>query len=364
LTYPLTPSHAPSAVFVTDRVYVFDEDAQNRLRVCENGGNCRVIDTPAAGHAYSGACTAAVEFGGVPHVFYVERLPDGRERLRHAARSPTNPLVYTVEVLDGPGTLNPMVDPIGRITRSVGGCPAAITFNGMLFLTYQDKTWGDLRLGRFDGAWWVLETLDGDRYDSVGRTSAFVGATSTFAALGNELYLYYPGDGGLREAVYAAWNNTWRFSIVDGTSGAFASVKAVTLGTAVNVFYTTPTSGLFSPLMLRQGRRFYSPKTGQLHFTVMTVDSSESVGVDVDAAVYGNVLHAFYYAQTNGNLRHAYLVNGAWVLENVDGHLNAGHSGGPVNANVGRHPAVVAGWSYPWVIYEDLSAGILRFAMP
>lgn len=133
-------------------------------------------------------------------------------------------------------------------------------------------------------------------------------------------------------------------------------------GASVSVFYPIVSSGFFSPLILRQGRRFYSPRTGQWHFTTSTLDSSESVGRDVDAAVVGGVLHVFYYAETNGNLRHAYTPNSLWTFENVDGHTYDGWTWGRVNGNVGRHPAIAAGWPTPWVFYEDIGAGILRFA--
>jgi hypothetical protein len=122
--------------------------------------------------------------------------------------------------------------------------------------------------------------------------------------------MYYDsGNGNLRHA----WNNGdqgWNFENLDGDSGSIAGRNA-NLG-------TTP---------------------------VMTV--------------YNGYLQVFYYDNTSGNLRHAWVNDQGWNFENLDGDSG---SIGKRNADVGLTPTVTIYNGNLQLFYYDATLGNLRHA--
>jgi hypothetical protein len=137
----------------------------------------------------------------------------------------------------------------------------------------------------------------------------------------------------------ATRGTTWTAPVVlDGAGGTNGRVDArigedtaaVTYGGVAHVFYSA-SSGAHSSL--RQAT-FGGPAVFE------TLDgegggggrTTNSVGRDVSATVFGGAIHVLYTADVGGNLRHAWFDGSAWSFETLDGRSTVG---GRVDADVG-----------------------------
>jgi len=195
------------------------------------------------------------------------------------------------------------------------------------------------------------------------------------AALNN---LYGTGDGcsayGNRN-FWRLWNDwfgstmnnrAWNGEILDGSTGSIAastsdrgaSSTAVQLGEILHVFYYDQTNG-----NLRHAT--YSTAAGW-NFENLDGDPGSIAGFNADVGrspevtVLGDAIHLIYYDQTNGNLRHAwYSVAAGWNFENLDGDVSAVSA---TAADVGSSSAITAYNNQLQLYYYDQTNGNLRHA--
>ncbi|MCZ7531765.1 MAG: hypothetical protein M5U31_16380 [Acidimicrobiia bacterium] len=126
-----------------------------------------------------GQYSSVVLYGGRPHVFYYDQNFGGT--LRHGY---WNGQFWAFEVLDGNG------GPGGRNNHDVGEDTATIISGGRPHVFYYDRTAGNLRRGRYTGAGWVFEHLDGNGFDH-GRTLDDVGWFNAAVVSGGLPHVFY-----------------------------------------------------------------------------------------------------------------------------------------------------------------------------
>ena len=139
--------------------------------------------------------------------------------------------------------------------------------------------------------------------------------------------------------VSAARGTTWSApTVLDGAGGRNGRLSApigedtaaVIYDGAVHLFYS---AGVGDGSVLRQAT-FGGPATFE------TLDgeggtagrTTDSVGRDVSAAVYGGAVHVFYLNDTSGDLRHAWFGGSVWRFRTLDG---ASSRGGRIVADLG-----------------------------
>ncbi len=297
-----------------------------------------------------GNMPAAVEFNGSLQTFHYDAtLGD----LRHTWADTTG---WHSETLDGAGGT------AGRINADLGATPEAIVFNNTLQLLYYDKTNGNLRHAWADGNGWHFETLDGDS-GSVSRASANLGQDPSLSVFGNTLQtIYYDAEhNNLRHA----WADGagWHFENLDGDYGSVAGYNAnvginpklLSYGGGLQAFYYDASATNL--------RHSWFDSRGW-HFENLDGDYGAlghlngDVGESSTAMVYNNLLHAFYYDKTNGNLRHAWADGNGWHFENLDGDAGAISRR---DSNVGLTPtAVQLGDSLQLFYYQQQGGNLVH----
>jgi surface antigen len=275
-------------------------------------------------------------------------------------------LRYAWTVPQSPGWLFDILDGAngggGRIGGNVGQVPEVVEFNNKLHVFYYDATNGNLRHAwSSNGASWNFETLEGDA-NSVSGHGSNVGQTPTATVHGGVLQLFYyeSSTGNLRHA----WKNSsgWNFETLDGDSNSIAGFSAnlgqdptvVTYGTTLQLFYYDTTNGNL--------RHAWANSSGW-HFENLDGDSNSigglnaNVGGNPTAIVFQNALHAFYYDKTHADLRHMWSDASGWHTEKFEGDANSisGFSG-----SVGTMTAAVVEGAVLQLVHYEAGGGNLR----
>ncbi len=139
---------------------------------------------------------------------------------------------------------------------------------------------------------------------AVWTTTAAVGAPASTSARGTTWAapVVLDGAGGPNGRVIAAIGEDTAAVIYDGV---------------VHLFYS---AAIGEGSVLRQatfgGSAMFETLDGEGGTAGRT---TESVGSDVSAAVYGGAIHVFYLNDTNGDLRHAWFDGSAWRFRTLDG---------------------------------------------
>ena len=138
----------------------------------------------------------------------------------------------------------------------------------------------------------------------------------------------------------AARGTSWTDGVtLDGAGGSngrvsapiAADTAAVIYGGVAHVFYAAQIGGEW---VLRHARFGPSPLFETLDGAGGDAGrTTDSVGSDVSAAVYGGKIQVFYLNDATGVLRHAFFNGSVWRFRNLDG---ASHRGGRVVADLGR----------------------------
>lgn len=191
----------PLICLVTALVLLFPSPALAAVTVLdgEGGSSGRTADA-------IGPRTAAITYGTQLRVFAYDATTGD---LRWGTKSATG---WSFATLDGAGGT------AGRIDANVGEDQAAAVYRGQLYVVYYDRTHGDLRLARFDGAAWAFRTLDGAG-GTAGRVSGNVGLRLSAVVYGGALHVLYvhSGSGDVRLATLNG--STWSFRTLDGAGG-------------------------------------------------------------------------------------------------------------------------------------------------
>ncbi len=125
----------------------------------------------------------------------------------------------------------------------------------------------------------------------------------------------------------------------------------MTTGSARNLLVVVATTALLSTGCVWS----FETLDGDHNGPTGSIDAN--VGTYNATVLYNGRPHVFYYAQTGGNLRHAYYNGLAWVFETLDG---AGGPTGRINADVGTDSAAVLYNGRPHVFYRDETNDDLR----
>ncbi len=351
----------PAVVQFDDDLHGFYTDASSgylrHAHATTTGWNFEVLD--GAGGASGrlsgplGSAPTTLVVGGVLHVTYYD---NSRGDLRHAWSS--DGTSWSFETLDGAGGTD------GRYNANVGQSSTMVVgADGVLRVFYHDVTNGNLRHGWKDGSGWHFQNLDGDA-GSIAGLNASLGGDPAATVYGSNIQLFYRDatNGNLRHA----WFNgtTWYFENLDGDAGSVGHLNAdlgsnpttVVFGSTLQVLYYDVTNGNL--------RHAWSDATGW-HFENLDGDAGSisgynaSVGLTPTATVLNGYLQLFYYDQTGGNLRHAWISSGtSWYFETLDG--SGGSPSSRVNADVGWDPAAVTYDGHVQLLYYDNTSGNLR----
>lgn len=264
--------------------------------------------------------------------------------LRHNWISPFYTKI-TEEVLDGYGgpggrTTNPIV-PYFQISAVVFGGAIHVFYcelDGIIALRHASSS---------DGVNWTFQFVDGrGGTASSGAIFGDCGLLNNPIAYRNRLHVFYygqtdtalgPGDDGrgvrtgdLRHAVFDG--GIWLSETLDGQGGPDGRVNAqvglsvcaaVDPNDVLHVFYYDQTN---------TNLRHASSGDGQT-WQFETLDGSgdpnpvdppegrtrANVGVWPTTAVFDNALHVFYHDETFGNVRWARFKNGSWSFQKLDG---------------------------------------------
>ncbi len=192
------------------------------------------------------------------------------------------------------------------------GISAALSDNGTLHVSYYDNVNGILRhASRKANGSWSFRTLDGSNGSASGRGGINTGMNPSMFTRGDDPHVYYydKTNGNLRHA----WlkNNTWSFETMDGSYGSISGWGGVDTGMEPHAF-------------LKDGNH-----------------------------------HIYYYDVTNRNLRHAWLKNGAWRFETINGSKGSriGES-----ADVGMKPHVATLRDITYVFYYNETSSAWSYA--
>lgn len=182
------------------------------------------------------------------------------------------------------------------------------------------------------------------------------------AALNN---LYGTGDGCSAYGNRNFWRifNEWFGRTIERPEGmlledAKRQVKTVTYNGRIYAFYYDAFQRV-----LRMATQ--NSTSGQWEFSVLDGIASgggrinASLGNDVTVTQLGNTLQLFYYDETNGNLRHAWLDGSTWNFENLDGDPG---SLGKLHNDLGSNPTVLVAHGQLQLFYHDNTTQNLRHA--
>lgn len=200
----------------------------------EGGPNGRVDSPCCIGTGFE---PTAIEFGGLPYVFYWDN-GDGGHVLRVATWGGTD---WYFGTLDGAG------GPNGRVAHSVGSEPTAVLYGGLPYVFYGDSVAGHVRMATWGGTDWYFGIIDGAG-GANGRVSEYVRGPDAII-YGGLPYVFYTSviSGTLRMATWGG--SDWFFGTLDGEggpngrvdAGVGASTSAMLSGGLPYVFYNGPT---------------------------------------------------------------------------------------------------------------------------
>jgi hypothetical protein len=196
--------------------------------------------------------------------------------------------------------------------------PAAVVFNGTLYLFFWDESQGLLSMVTFNGTSWSAEQI----IDGAGPLSLASGATYDFVG-------YYPSTLVVGATLYVFYEDF-------GSGAGPGSLKVATLS-----------GGNWAVKTIEQGSMPYGVTAYQ-----------------PPAAVFsGGVVRVYYFNRNTAALREAYLSNGTWHANDIDGTSSSYCTGRETNGMLYQGVAVVSEGSpaYPHVFYSDLN-GNLRVA--
>jgi hypothetical protein len=297
--------------------------------------------------------TTTVLYNGKPHVFYYDN--NGSD-LRHAWYTGTE---WFFETVDGTAYTN------GQYGHTVGHYPSATVFEGKIHVFYWDSDWRLLRHASYNGSSWQRETLDGEMSNYAGAIDDDMGWRSTATTFNGDLYAFYYNAtlGNLRAARYNPLWNVWLFSNIDGFNGVNGKIdadvgwapSAVVAGGVLRVYSFNETTGDLRESRTSDGDTWFASTLDGNSVSGGRINAN--VGMESTAILWNGDPHVLYADSTNGNLRHASLVNGSWSFETLDG---AGGVNGRVNANVGMYPSAVIHENNLHFYYQDLTNGNLR----
>ncbi len=266
-------------------------------------------------------------------------------------------------VLDG--------DPASASGRNVntGKNPAAVIYAHALHVFYYDQTEGDLRHAwSANGVNWQTEPLDGHAIGN-GRSAANVGGTPAAAVWGDSLQVFYRDIDNTN--LKHAWTTPlqgWRFETLDGdpnsVSGRDGNVgldpSAVIWNDTLALFYRDEGS--------QRLRHAYTTATQGWQFVQLDGDpgsmchsSYMNTGSNPSAIVHEGQIHVFSYDSTGGNLRHARFSAdaGGWRCETLDGDPGSAIGN---NTNVGAMPtAASVGGTLQLFAYQPEHGGLHHY---
>jgi hypothetical protein len=275
------------------------------------------------------------------------------------------PIHYISEVPWTFSNLDGGSSPVSGTGSVVGQQPAATEFGGDLHAFYYDKTAGNLMHAYKDTSW-HFETLDGAG-GAGGRLNADVGRSPSVTVFNSALnvFFYDATNGDLRHAWSDNTGSNWQFETLDGSGGANGRYNAnvgmtpaaVAYGTTLQLFYYDATNGNLRHAWTLDGTTW---KFENLDGDIGSIGRLEAnLGADPAVTTFGTTLQLFYYDASHGNLRHAWSNETGWHFENLDGDPG---SIGHMDSNLGSTPAVLPFGTSLQVMYYDIQNGNLRHA--
>jgi hypothetical protein len=242
-----------------------------------------------------------------------------------------------------------------------------VSSNGNLYVFYYDAYRSVLRLAEFTTTW-SYSILDGSSQAGGGRVDASLGSDVAVTQYGNSIQLFY--YDATNECLRHAWTDqsgNWHFENLDGGSHAVSglslpvgeSISATSYNGTLQVFYYDQVHGVL--------RHAWTSSTAGWKFENLDGDPGSISGFNAKVGFmnastsYNGTLQVFYYDQTHGVLRHAWISSTAgWRFEDLDGGTGsiAGHGG-----DVGYSPALTnyLGTNLQ-LFYYDKTHGVLRHA--
>lgn len=361
--YNANVGNHPASVLFNGNNYTFYYDATaGRLRygyssIASNSWTFGTLEGGGVGTNNNvGINPTAVVYNNQIHVFYYDQTAGN---LRHAWSS--NGTSWNVNNHDGD------LGSIGGWNADVGINSSSTVYGSSLQLFYYDATNGNLRHSwSNNGTNWSFENLDGDP-GSISAYNANVGSNPSLTVYSNSLQLYYYDNshGYLRHAW--ADSNGWHFETLDGAGGSdgrisanvgITSTPAVDSNGTLHVFYFDQTNGKLrhmwtSATLGWQAENLIGDENAIIRERI-------NVGSMSGVVVNGTTLDLFTYDATNGNLIHISGNNGSWKEEHIDG-MGATPAGAQ-GVNLGYSPNPILLGTSLHVFYYDQTNGNLRHA--
>jgi len=194
-----------------------------------------------------------------------------------------------------------------------------------------NTTTGSLRHATLNGNTWSFEYVDGTSASHSGRTQHVVGQFATAVYYDNTYHVFY-SDSTAASLRHAWWdNNKWSYEWVDGpiagtpgrtTSNAGRSLSATVDGSGnVRLAYAT-----YYPGLGPRGLRFATRQSGAWKFrhidgnlSTVAGRTTDPTGVNAHIVMNGGQTNIFYFDDNTNSLRRAYVANGTWTIEVIDG---------------------------------------------
>ncbi len=264
----------------------------------------------------------------------------------------------------------------------------ALGADGVVHVSYEDETNGDLKYANNSGGIWGTQTIDatddrgaftdialdstgavhvtcfdelpGDLIHVTNRSGPWVSEIVDFdGRTGRSTSIAVADDGRLLVSYYDETNGNLRYAWMDGGGGAWnrdtvddslfntgsnSSIAAAPDGT-VHVSYFDSTN---SSLKIATSDGFdWALISPEVIDEEGVVGEYASIAVDPDAGF----VRVAYYARTGGDLRYATNASGSWVTETVD---SAG--------DTGSYASIAVAGGVVHIAYADNSARDLRYA--
>jgi hypothetical protein len=291
-----------------------------------------LVDVPA------GVSPKSIVFDGALHLFSYDPV-DGN--LHHATWDRS---AWSSDVIDGAGGSG------GRIDADVGIGPSAVVWNDRLNVFYGDATNSELRRAyrSATSTSWTIETI---ATHGGGETAAILDQASP------HVFYHDPVAGDLRHIHLR--DGAWSGGRLDGGTSTVAHAIEGNLGAGVSAVWFEGHPHAY----------YYDATHGDLRHTwrrnagwsAETIDGAAGgdVGADTSAVVVDLGPQVFYFDATNGNLKRARWDGSDWKVQSVDGHNT---SSGRVNGVVGTGSSARVHKGTPYVAYHDVTNGDLRLA--